>query len=186
MGTDAAPALVGHAIVSADGMIAAADGSMPATLRIEADWQRFQQALDRSVLVVLGRLGHRRHPNPGRPRLVLTGRVARLAVDPEDPDAVFWNPEGCSFAAALADLGIAFGDVAVAGGTRVFSLFASQYSRFALSEVHDLVLPDGRPCFAVGHPRTVLAAAGLRPGRRQPLDANGRATLTHWERPGEQ
>lgn len=183
MGTEAVPALVGHAIVSTDGMIAAADGSMPAPLRLEADWQLFQQALDRSVLVVLGRFGHRRHPNPGRARLVVTGRTARLAPDPEDPAATFWNPAGCSFAAALAELGIASGEIAITGGTRVFSLFARQYSRFALSEVHDLVLPDGRPCFMAGHPRTVLAAAGLRPGRRQPLDADGRATLTQWERP---
>ena len=62
----------GHAIVSVDGMIAAADGSMPPALRNEADWRIFQAALDAAVLVVLGRLGHERNPNPGRKRLVLS------------------------------------------------------------------------------------------------------------------
>ena len=36
----------GHAIVSVDGMIAAADGTMPPALRSEPDWRIFQAALD--------------------------------------------------------------------------------------------------------------------------------------------
>src|SRR5690606_35238256 len=74
----------GHAIVSSDGMIAAADGSMPPQLRNDTDWRIFQSALDQAALVVLGRIGHARHPNPGRRRLVLTHSVAELEADPQD------------------------------------------------------------------------------------------------------
>ena len=84
----------GHAIVSVDGMIAAADGSMPPELRSDADWRLFQAALDRAALVVLGRVGHAKHPNPGRRRLVMTRSVGRLARDPDDPLATLWNPRG--------------------------------------------------------------------------------------------
>ena len=74
----------GHAIVSVDGMIADAEGLMPAALRNDADWRLFQAALDGAALVVLGRLGHARHPNPGRRRLVVTRAVEALAPDPQD------------------------------------------------------------------------------------------------------
>ena len=42
--------IIGHAIVSADGMIADRNRRMPAALRNDADWRRFQAALDRSDL----------------------------------------------------------------------------------------------------------------------------------------
>ena len=61
---------VGHAIVTADGRIADAAGHMPPALRNPADQLRFEAALDAAALVVMGRLGHRRHPNRGRRRLV--------------------------------------------------------------------------------------------------------------------
>ena len=96
----------GHAIVSDDGMIASHDGSMPPELRSDADWRLFQAALDRSALVVLGRLGHLRHPNPGRRRLVLTHSVVDLQPDPVDAQASYWNPAGIDITAALARLGI--------------------------------------------------------------------------------
>ena len=70
--------IVGHAVVSADGRIADHNRQMPEVLRNDKDWRRFQAALDRAALVVLGRLGHEAHPNPGRRRLVVTSRVERL------------------------------------------------------------------------------------------------------------
>src|SRR5689334_21826534 len=100
-------------------MIATRDHRMPPELRSEADWRRFQAELDQSRLVVLGRLGHEAHPNPGRLRLVATSRVARLDVDRSDARAIFWNPAILPAVAALAELGIADGTVAVTGGTRV-------------------------------------------------------------------
>jgi dihydrofolate reductase len=171
----------GHAIVTADGRIADAAGGMPKALHNAEDWRRFQAALDESVLVVLGRLGHQRHPNPGRPRLVLTSSVTAIA--PDGANATLYNPAGASLAAVLAQLGIAAGTVAVTGGTRVFDAFLPLLDDFALAEINDFALPDGRPCFSTGHPRTVLAAAGLRPLRVELIDPAAQVSLTHWARP---
>lgn len=168
----------GHAIVSADGMIADAAGEYPPALRNDADWAQYQAALDRSALVVLGRRGHERHPNPGRRRLVLTHRVARLAEDPNDPRATLWNPGTLPLRDAVAALGIDAGIIAITG---VFDLFIADYDRFALSESHRLLLA-GRPCFAGGHPRAVLAEAGLRPISVELIDPVAMVTTTVWER----
>jgi hypothetical protein len=181
-GLPAALRFVGHAIVSADGMISAGDGTMPPSLHNDADWRHFQAALDGAALVVLGRLGHRAHKNPRRQRLVLTSLVEGLAADPEDPHAWLYNPAGMTLADALARLDIANGTVAVTGGTRVFDAFLPLYDAFDLAEVNGLTLPGGRPCFAEGHPRAVLAAAGLRPAVFELIDAAAGVSLTHWVR----
>ena len=110
-------------------MIADRFHQMPAALRSDADWRRFQSALDHSRISVLGRLGHEAHPNPGRPRLVATTRVARLEVDPADPLAIFWNPAAVSPPAIIEELGIVDGMVAVTGGTRVFWASRCGYSK---------------------------------------------------------
>ena len=172
----------GHAIVSADGMIADRDGTMPPALRSEADWRIFQQALDLSALVVLGRLGHERHPNPGRRRLVLTTGVNALEADPADRLATLWNPGGMELAAVLEDLGIASGTVAVTGGRRVFDFFLPLYTGFSLSEVGGLLLDGGVPAFSTGHPRAVLSATGMIPGPPSPIDEQAGVTLTRWRR----
>lgn len=170
----------GHAIVSTDGMIAAADGSMPAELRSDADWRLFQSALDRAVLVVLGRHGHSRHPNPGRRRLVLTTSVADLSPDPADRLATLWNPAGIEIAPVLAQLGIAEGTIAITGGTGTFDLFVPHYDRFVLSEVRNSMLSDGIPCFSNGHPRFVLPGAGLGPSDMELIDRG--VVQTQWVR----
>lgn len=157
------PALIfeGHAIVSADGMIADAEGTMPPALRSEADWRYFQAALDRAALVVLGRKGHANHPNPRRRRLVLTHGVATLAPDPDDPLAMLWNPAELDIDAVLDELGIASGVIAITGGMGTFDLFGPLYDRFVLAEVVGLRLPGGMPCFSKGQPAGVLAGLGL-------------------------
>jgi dihydrofolate reductase len=172
----------GHAIVSADGMIADAAGAIPEPLRNEADWQAFQAALDAAELIVLGRHGHERHPNPGRRRLVLTRAVSTLTPDGGDPLALLWNPVATPFGHVLAALEIADGVIAVTGGTGVFEHFLPLYDCFVLSEVHRFVLPGGIPCFAAGHPRQVLAANGLRPGEGMLIDAAAGVTSTTWQR----
>ena len=167
----------GHAIVSADGMIAnGADEHAARCFRNDADWHQFQAALDRAALVVLGRKGHDRHPNPGRRRLVLTRETDGLEADGAErlvlesgDDADRRRPRG----ARDRD-----GIVAITGGTGTFDLFAPLVTAFDLSEVHGLVLPDGMPCFSEGHPRVVLAALGLAPGSPEPL--GGGVTLTRW------
>lgn len=171
----------GHAIVSVDGMIAAADGSMPPALRNEADWRIFQAALDSAALVVLGRLGHERHPNPGRKRLVLTRSVERLERDPVDALTQLWNPAGMEIADVLAELGITEGTLAITGGTGTFDLFLPLLDRFVLSEVRDLALPDGIPCFSKGHPRLVLPGAGLEARDMELIDRG--VVQTQWVRP---
>lgn len=172
--------IVGHAIVSADGMIADRDRHMPAALRNEKDWRRFQAALDAAVLVVLGRLGHAAHPNPGRKRLVVTSRVAWLERDPADANAMLWNPGGISFRRVLAGLGIADGTVAVTGGQRVFELFLDRYTRFELATVAGTSIPDGIACFSRGLPDAVLRDAGLTPDLPENLDRG--VSLTVWRR----
>ncbi|MBN9305959.1 MULTISPECIES: dihydrofolate reductase [unclassified Devosia] len=173
--------IVGHAIVSADGMIADRDHKMPAALRNDADWRRFQAALDRAVLVVLGRIGHEAHPNPGRKRLVVTSRVAWLERAPGDDHTMLWNPSGIGLRRVLAGLGIADGVVAVTGGQRVFDLFLPGFTSFELVTVAGLAIPDGVPCFSGGLPWDVLAQAGLRAAETEELDAG--VSLTVWRRP---
>jgi dihydrofolate reductase len=170
--------IVGHAIVSADGRIAAADGRTPPALHNAKDWTRFQAALDAAALVVLGRLGHERHPNPGRRRLVVTRGVA--ALDTADPLAIRWNPAGLAFDAVCARLGLADGTVAVTGGRDVFDLFLPLFTRFELVTVAGTTLPDGIACFTAGPPSEVLPAAGLRRAVTTPLDPG--VTLTIWTR----
>lgn len=167
----------GHAIVSADGMIADAAGEYPAPLRNDADWRLYQAALDRAAVVVVGRRGHERFPNPGRRRLVLTRAVGRLAHDPRDKRATLWNPAGVGLREALGEIGVADGIVAITG---VFDHFVGDYDRFALSESHRLRISGGRPCFADGHPRVVLAAQGLQPATVELIDAEAMVTTTMW------
>ncbi|HEY9012481.1 MAG TPA: dihydrofolate reductase [Devosia sp.] len=169
----------GHAIVSADGMIADAAGEYPPALKNEADWAQYQRALDQAALVVTGRRGHERFPNPGRRRLVVTHRVAQMGPDPNDKHATYWNPAGLPLRQALAELGISNGIVAITG---VFDLFVTDYDRFVLSESNKLLIPGGTPCFAAGHPRQVLAGRGLRPIAVELIDPAAMVTTTVWER----
>jgi hypothetical protein len=172
----------GHAIVSADGMIADGDGAMPPALRNDADWLAFQAALDRAALVVLGRIGHQRHPNRGRPRLVFTRSIAGFAPDPGDPQATLFNPDGAALADVLDFLGIKAGTLAVTGGMTVFDFFLPLYDAFVLAETQQVILPAGRPCFPGGHPRTILAAAGLAPDDFELIDPVAKVSSTTWRR----
>lgn len=160
--------IIGHAIVSADGRIADRNRQMPAALRNDTDWTRFQAALDRAVLVVLGRLGHEAHPNPGRRRLVVTSRVERL--DRVDELVTLWNPAGVDFRDVVAELGIADEVIAVTGGQQVFDLFLRRFTQFDLVTVDGVLIPDGAPCFSGGWPDEMLALAGLRVVERETLD----------------
>jgi hypothetical protein len=175
----------GHAIVSADDRIAGPDGQTPPALRNEADWARFQAALDAAAVTVLGRLGHEANPNfKRRNRLVLSSAVRGIE---RRADAWWWNPAGAPLDEALARAAPRGGIVAIPGGRRVFDLFlATGYDRFDLARAEDVHVADGIPIFSGIAPGVtagdLLRAGGLSPGRRQVLDSKASVTFTPWRR----
>jgi hypothetical protein len=142
------PRIEGYAVISREGMIAEADGSFPAAIKVEADQIFYQAALARADAIANGRYSGELQPHSaGRRRLILTRRIPALAIDPEYPRAVHWNPAGATFAEAWAKFGLAHGTLAVAGATDVFGLFLDiGYDSFFLSCAQGSV-PDGRPVF---------------------------------------
>jgi dihydrofolate reductase len=177
----------GYVIVSADGMIADGKGEMPPSIRNEADQRFFQDALDHAAVVVHGRHSHEGGPRAARRRrLILTRHVAALAPDSAYPNAWLWNPGGANLDAALDQLGIGDGTIAVIGGTEVFSLFLPLYDAFHLSQAANAKIPGGLPVFSeVGPnatPEDVLARHGLKPGPRRELDPAAGVSVVTWER----
>jgi hypothetical protein len=176
----------GHAIVSADDRIAGPDGLTPPSLRNDADWRRFQRALDEAAVTVLGRLGHEANPNVrGRNRLVLSSSAR---VIERRADAWWWNPAGASPEEALAQAAPKCGIAAVPGGRRVFDLFlALGFDEFHLARAESVRIPDGVPVFSGisgGRPaEAVLAAHGLVADQSEVIDPAAKVTLVHWRRP---
>lgn len=177
----------GLAIVSADGMIADAHGAQPDALKLEADQRFFHETLDRADA-----LAHGRHSGEGgldatrRRRLILTRRIERLAGDPENGNAVLWNPAGASLDEAWARLGLAGGVLAVIGGTEVFGLFLEHgYDAFHLSRAAHARLPGGLPVFPgvpAQTPEQLLAGRGLKPEPIRVLDREAGLSLVTWRR----
>ncbi len=177
----------GYAIISADGMIADGNGTMPDALRNDADQRFLQTEMDRAAVVVHGRHSHEGGPRATRrKRIVLTTQIASVARDPSHPQAVLWNPAGATFEEAIAALGAADGAIAIIGGTDVFDLFLPCYDAFHLTRAGRAKIPGGRPVFAeVGAqttPEDVLARHGFRAGPQRDIDAAAGITLTTWER----
>jgi dihydrofolate reductase len=172
----------GYAIVSADDRIAGADGRMPPELHDDEDWRRFQAALGRAAVSVLGRLGHEQNANAlGRNRLVMSTAVSSLE---RRPGGLWWNPAGASVAAALAAAAPA-GLVAVVGGRRVFDYFlAVGFDEFHLTRMARVLIPGGVAVFsevdAGRRAEEILAARGLVPAPRERLDEAGEVALTVW------
>jgi dihydrofolate reductase len=175
----------GYAIISREGMICTADGTMPAALKVEADQRFFHAGLARADAVANGR-----HSNEGGPhaaarrRLVLTRRVTALATDPENPMAVLWNPAAVQFDDAWERLAVD-GVLAVVGGTDVFGLFLGiGFDAFFLTRVPAPV-PHGRPVFPAVpgmSPEAVLAGYGLTIQSPHVLDERLNVTVTEWRR----
>ena len=178
----------GYVIVSADGMIADAQGAMPASIRNDADQAFFQAALDRAAVIVHGRHSHEGQPNsPRRKRIVLTRTIDAIAPDPANSKATLWNPAGASFEAACDQAGVGSGTVAIIGGPYVFGMFMDRYDTFFLSQAPRLRLPGGEPCFPgvpQQSPQDILASHGLRAGDPQILDAANDVSVTPWRRVG--
>lgn len=176
----------GYVIVSADGMLADAQHVMPDSLKFEGDKRFFERALDHADLIVHGRNSHEQQPNsPKRRRIILTRKIASLAVDPEMPNATVWNPLGASFEAACDFAGVTSGTIAVIGGPVVFDMFMDRYDTFWLSEAPNVRLPGGEGCFTEVPARTpheVLSSHGLKAGAAQMLDAAHGVIVTPWRR----
>ena len=176
----------GQAIASEDGMIADSTGLMPNSLKFPSDQKEYEQALDRATILVNGRLSYEwQARSPRRRRLVVTRRVAGLAPDPDNPNARLWNPAGAPIEEACASLGVKTGEIAVIGGTFVFSLFlAIGYDAFHLSHAPGVRLPGGVPVFReqkTGRsPEEVLAGAGLKAGPVRRFDDG--VTIVAWTR----
>jgi hypothetical protein len=178
----------GLAIISADGMIADAQGIQPDALKLEADQRFFHDMLDRATALAHGR--HSGEGGPGaarRRRLILTRRIAGVARDPESAGtAVLWNPAGATLDEAWSALGLSGGLLAVIGGTEPFGLFLDLgYDAFHLSRASHAQLPGGRPVFPgvpQRSPEELLARHGLKPDPMRVLDGPAGLTLVTWRR----
>jgi len=175
----------GYAIISADGMIADADGKQPPGLIVKADQKFFRDGLDRAAAVAHGKFSYERGPKAaGRKRLILSRRIPSLAPHPRHAKGLLWNPAGAPFAEAWRALDVADGTLAVIGGTDTFGLFLDiGYDAFHLTRANRVRLPGGRPVFPQVPARTpeeVLAAHGLRAGPPQVLDPDADAVLVTW------
>jgi dihydrofolate reductase len=176
----------GYVIVSADGMLANADGVMPDALKFKGDQEFFNAALDRADLIVHGRHSYEGQPNsPKRSRIILTSKTAALAPDPSNPNATLWNPAGATFEQACDYAGVGSGTVAIIGGPEVFGMFLDRYDTFWLSQAPHVRLPGGYPCFPgvpERSPQDILAAHGLKAGEPQILDDAHDISVTPWRR----
>jgi hypothetical protein len=176
----------GFVIVSAEGMLANAQGIMPDALKFEGDKRFFTAALDRADLVVHGRHSREDQPNsPQRKRIILSRGIGGIAPDPSNPMATLWNPAGASFEAVCDHVGVRSGAVAIIGGPDVFDLFMDRYHTFWLSQATRVRLPGGKPVFSgvPNHsPQEILAAHGLEAGESQSLEAGAGVIVTPWRR----
>lgn len=179
------PRIEGYAVISREGMIATADGRFPDAIKIPADHDFYQAAVDQASAVANGR-----HSAEGgekeklRKRIVLTRRVNGVKPHPDNPNAVLWNPGSASFSEAWQALQIDGGTLAVVGGTDVFGLFLTVgYDRFNLT-LTEASVPGGRPVFpGVGKgktPQEVLSQAGLLLGGTRLLDAATNTRVEEW------
>ena len=173
----------GHAIVSADDRIAGADGRTPASLHNAADWGRFQAALDRAAITILGRRGHRANPNrKRRNRLVVSSSA--VGIQRRD-DAWWWNPADAPVESALATAAPKGGIAAVPGGRQVFDMFLEiGLDAFYLARAEGVRVPGGVPVFSsVSQGQTAeatLVAHGMHAAGVEILDADARVSLTVW------
>jgi dihydrofolate reductase len=176
----------GYAIISEDGMLADADRVMPDSLKFKADYEFFEAALDAVDLVVHGRHSQEQQPRAAmRRRLILTQRIAGIAPDKLNPNALLWNPLGTSFEDAVAAVGITVRRVGVIGGTDVFAFFLDRFDAFHLTHAPNTRLPGGRPVFPDvprRRPEDILAEHGLHPEPPRILDAARNLSMVTWRR----
>jgi hypothetical protein len=177
----------GFAIVSRDGMLAAADGLMPNSLKFDKDQHFLDRALDGAVLLVHGRMSHECQPNScNRRRLLLSRGCGRFSTAPVEPHVWLWNPETTPFPEVCKALGIDAGIVAVLGGTAAYDMFLPFYAAFHLCRANKVSLPGGVPVLSkVGEgcpPDKVLSGAGLKLAEEITLDPEHELRHQTWRR----
>ena len=180
--------ILGYVIVSADGMLADANGVMPESLKIPGDQAFFDAAMDRVDLIVHGRNSFEDQPrSPQRSRIILSRKTDTVSADPDNARATLWNPDGASFDAALAHAGLSDGTIAVIGGPSVYDMFLDRFDTFWLSQAPGVQIPNGTPAFPgvpAQSPEEILAAHGLTAGPAELIDAAHNVTVTPWQRLG--
>lgn len=177
---------IGYAIVSEDGMLADASGAIPPSLIVKADQDFLMRGLDAAAALVHGRNSAELPAAPERRRLIATRKVATTEPVAGQPHALYWNPQATPVEAALAELGVTGGDIAVIGGTDIFGLFLPRYALFHLTRVPNVRMPGGRPVFPgvpSRMPEALLTAAGLSPRSTEMLDAGRNVSVVTWQRP---
>jgi dihydrofolate reductase len=177
----------GLAIVSADGMIADAQGLQPEALKLKADQRFFFDMLDKATALVHGRNSGEGGPGAARRRrLILTRRVPGVARDPQNDRTLYWNPSRAPLDEAWDALGLSGGLLAVIGGTEVFGLFLELgYDAFHLSRAAKAQLPGGLPVFPgvpASTPEALLLQHGLKADPMRVLDPVAGLTLVTWRR----
>ena len=139
----------GYAIVSADGMIAGSDGTMPDTIRNDADQTFLQTELDRAGLIVHGRHSHEGGPRAAkRKRIVVTRAVAAHAPDPSHSERGFVEPGRC--ADRTGDCGARASAPArsrSSAALKCSGCFCRSMTRFTSPMRHTHKIPAGRPVF---------------------------------------
>jgi hypothetical protein len=180
------PRIEGYAVISLEGMIAASDGHFPDNLKNPADHQFYMDSLDKASAIANGR-----HSAEGgekeklRRRIVLTRRVNLPTIDPDNANAILWNPGSTPFDEAWQRLRIDEGVLAVVGGTDVFGLFLTfGYDAFYLSRT-DVSIPRVRPVFpGVGTrgttPEEIMKKNGLVLRDTRMLDEAANCRVEEW------
>jgi dihydrofolate reductase len=183
--TSRRPRIEGFAVISIEGMIASSDGSFPENLKIPADHKFYQDSVDRASAVANGRHSAEGGPKEAaRRRIVLTRRVERIVVDPDNANAILWNPASAPFEEAWLKLNLPGGTLAVVGGTDVFGLFLNiGYDSFFLTRA-DASVPRGRPVFpGVGKNATaeeILQKHGMVLRETRMLDPATNTRVEEW------
>jgi hypothetical protein len=177
----------GFAIVSANGMIADCDCLMPNSLKLDADQQFFENALDNAAILVHGRKSHEGQSKSHlRRRVLLTKAVKSFEPDPVTPNLWLWNPAGASLDEVCVALGVKEGVVAILGGTAAYDMFLARYSAFHLCRAGKVKIPDGTPVLSEVSrgcsPEEVLRRAGLTLEDRRLLDPEHELTHECWRR----
>ena len=177
----------GFAIVSAEGMVAGADGLMPNSLKFDEDLQFLDSALDQAELLVHGRMSHEGQENsPRRRRLLMTSRCGPFSAEPAEPNLWLWNPRTTPFPEVCEALRIDSGTVAILGGTSAYDMFLPVYAKFHLSRADKVSLPGGVPVLSVvgggAPPDEALAAAGLSLVEEVTLNAGQALRRQMWAR----